>query len=288
MLPAGEANAHALSRRTLIEAVTALQALSPVAFVLVGAHAVHLRAPANELGLPAFTFDGDVVVNPTRLTRSRAVRVCLEEVGFDLRDRHSGLYERPGVDPDMRRATRIDVFVPAAFEYAWSGEGYDARAAMVQPGLEACLVDCSPMELMTLDDGGVQVSATVHVAGIVALLAAKGWKIGERYEQGPEAFADVRKDIGDIYRLLQTSDADENGATLRVLRDNRHISGSVRTGAQYLRQLCTGGGPGLREFSQLLGHSVGERSASASLAALVEEFVATVESVFAEAAENST
>ncbi len=164
-------------------------------------------------------------MNPTRLTGSRAVRVCLEEVGFDLRDRHSGLYERPGVDLDMRRATRIDVFVPAAFEYAWSADGYDARAAMVQPVLEACLVDYSPMELTTLDDGGVPLSATVHVAGFVALLAAKGWNIGERYEQGPEAFADVRKDIGDIYRLLQTSDAHENTATLRSLRDNRHISG---------------------------------------------------------------
>jgi hypothetical protein len=287
MLPAGEADAHALSRRTLVEAVTALQALSPVAFVLVGAHAVYLRAPENELGLPAFTFDGDVVVNPTQIPRSRAVRACLEQVGFDLRDRHSGLYERPGADPDMRRATRIDVFVPAAFEYAWSADGYDARAAMVQPGLEACLVDCSPMELMTLDDGGVRLSATVHVAGIVALLAAKGWKIGERYEQGPEAFADVRKDIGDVYRLLQTSDPDENAATLRVLRDNRRISESVRTGAHYLRQLCTGGGPGLRAFSELLGHSAGERRASASLAALVEEFVEAVDSVFAETPENS-
>ena len=67
----------------------------------------HHAAVREIVGLPAFTFDGDVVMNPTRLTGSRAVRVCLEEVGFDLRDRHSGLYERPGVDFDMRRATRI-------------------------------------------------------------------------------------------------------------------------------------------------------------------------------------
>ena len=234
MLPAGDANAYAISRRTLVDAVVALQALSPVGFVLVGAHAVHLRAPENELGLPALTFDGDVAVHPKHVPESRAVRIRLAEIGFDLRELQSGLYERPQAHVDVRRATRIDVFVPAAFEYAWSAEGYDARAAMVQPGLEACLVDRSPMELTTLDDGGPQLTAIVPVAGIVALLAAKGWKIGERYEQGPEAFADVRKDIGDIYRLLRASDIAENAATLRVLGDDRLVRESVRTGVRHL------------------------------------------------------
>jgi hypothetical protein len=71
--------------------------------------------------------------------------------------------------------------------------------------------------------------------------------------------------------------------TLRMLRDDRHVHESVRTGARHLRKLCTAGGAGLREFSALLGPSVGERTATASLAALVEEFVETVESVSAEA-----
>jgi hypothetical protein len=283
MLTAEDGNAYALARRTLVEAVIALQVLSPVAFVLVGAHAVYLRAPENDLGIPAFTLDGDLAVNPLLVVGSRAVRARLEEVGFDLRDLQSGLYERRGVHVDVRRAARVDIFVPAAFEYAWSSEGYDGRAAMVQPGLEACLVDCSRMELATLDDGGPRLTASIHVAGIVALLVAKGWKIGERYDQGSEAFAEVRKDIGDIYRLLQASDPDENAATLRVLRDDRHVRESVRTGARHLRELCTGRGAGLKEFSALLGPSVGERTASASLAALVEEFVETVESVSAKA-----
>lgn len=282
MHPVGDAEAYALSRRTLVDAVLALHALSPAAFVLVGAHAVHLRAPSNELGLPAFTFDGDITVNPRKITGSRAIRVCLEGVGFDLRDLQSGLYERRGVQPEIRHAARVDVFVPAEFEYAWSADGYDPRAAMVQPGLEACLVDYSPVELATLDDGGPTRTATVQVAGIVALLIAKGWKIGERYEQGPEAFAEVRKDIGDIYRLLQSSDAAANADVLRVLRDNRHVSASVRTGARYLRELCTGRGAGLQEFGKLLGPSVGARRASASFAALAEEFDETVEMVFAE------
>ena len=218
MLPAGEANAHALSRRTLVEAVTALQALSPAAFVLVGAHAVHLRAPENELGLPAFTFDGDVVVNPKQITHSAK------------------------------------------------------RSASVLRKLGSTCVTAT--------------AVSTSVRAWIPTWRRAGWKIGERYEQGPEAFIDVRKDIGDIYRLLQTSDADENAATLRVFRDNRHVSGSVRTGANYLRQLCTGTGAGLREFSELLGHSVGARTASASLAALVDEFVQAVELVLAEATEN--
>ena len=64
MLPAGDANAYALARRTLVDAVIALQDLAPTAFVLVGAHAVYLRAPENDLGIPAFTLDGDLAVNP--------------------------------------------------------------------------------------------------------------------------------------------------------------------------------------------------------------------------------
>lgn len=277
----GDAEAYTIARRTLVEATIALQSLAPEAFVLVGAHAVYLRAPENDLGVPAFTLDGDLAVNPTLLTGSRAVRVRLGEAGFDLRERHSGLYERRGVHVDVQRASRVDIFVPAAFEYAWSSEGYDARAVMVQPGLEACLVDRSPMELVTLDDGRPRLSASIHVAGIVALLVAKGWKIGERYEQGPEAFAEVRKDLGDIYRLLRASDPDETAATLRVLRDDRHVREAVRTGARYLRELCAGRGAGLREFSTLLGSSAGQRTATASLAALTEEFTETVESVFA-------
>jgi hypothetical protein len=58
---------------------------------------------------------------------------------------------------------------------------------------------------------------------------------------------------------------------------------SVRTGARYLRELCSGGGAGLREFSALLGSSVGERRARASLEALVDEFTKMVESMSAEA-----
>ncbi|HEY0383522.1 MAG TPA: hypothetical protein VGC72_15135 [Candidatus Elarobacter sp.] len=260
----------------------ALQDFAPGAFGLVGTHAVYLRAPENDLGIPAFTLDGDLAVNPNLVAGSRAVRARLAEVGFDLRDLQSGLYERRDADIGVRRAARVDIFVPAAFEYAWSSEGYDARAAMVQPGLEACLVDCSPMELATLDDGGPRLTASVHVAGIVALLVAKGWKIGERYVQGPEAFAEVRKDISDIYRLLRASEPEYNATTLRVLRDNRHVRESVRTGSRHLRELCTAGGAGLREFSALLGSSVAARMATASLAVLVEEFGQTVDSVSAE------
>jgi hypothetical protein len=214
---------------------------------------------------------------------SRAVRARLQEVGFDLRDVQSGLYERRGVNVDIRRASRVDIFVPEKFGYAWNSEGYDARAVMVQAGLEACLVDRSQMELATLDDGEPRLTVNVHVAGIVALLVAKGWKIGERYDQDPGTFADVRKDIGDIYRLLRASDPDDNLETLRMLRDDRHVHESVRTGARHLRKLCTAGGAGLREFSALLRPSLGERTATASLAALVEEFVEMVESVSAEA-----
>ena len=131
MLPAGDANAYAVARRTLVDAVIALQNLSSEAFVLVGAHAVYLRAPENDLGIAPFTLDG--------------------------------------------------VTLP----------------------------------------------------------------------------------------------------TLRVLRDDRHVGESVQTGTRHLRRLCTGRGAGLKEFSALLGPSEGERTARASLAALVEEFGDTVESVFA-------
>jgi len=282
MRPVSPAEAYAVSRRTLVEATIALQTLSPAVFVLVGAHAVQLRAPENALGLPAFTFDGDFVVNPAGPIRSRAVRGTLEAAGFGLRDKQSGLYERPRAPREMRRATQIDVFVPAAFEHEWDSDAYDARATMAQPGLEACLIDRSPMEVATVDDGRPYQSAAVDVAGVVALLVAKGWKIGERYDQGPEAFAEVRKDLGDVYRLLQASTPDENANILRALRADRSIRESVSVGSRRLADLCTTGAVGLREFGALLGRSEGQRRAVASFAALVEEFTETVDRVFAE------
>jgi hypothetical protein len=44
-------------------------------------------------------------------------------------------------------------------------------------------------------------SITVEVAGIPALVVSKGWKIGERFEQGGDAFQDVAKDVLDVVRL---------------------------------------------------------------------------------------
>lgn len=271
-------NGDVIARSALIDAISALNNVSETAFIVVGAQAVYLRTEQVQLRIPPYTLDGDIVADPRRVRRARIISETLESANFEIRG-YGGLYHLSSADHAVRIATRIDVFVPARFENDWDLNGYnqrDARAVMSQAGLEIALTDHSIMELHGLNGDNRRVN--VKVAGAVALLIAKGWKIGERYEKGPEEFQKVGKDVADVYRLLLVHDADELSAALRRVPKEPRYSETIVKGTQYLKNLCTHGSPGLELLRQprLFGDSEEANQSIKRLGYLVEEFCGLV------------
>jgi len=269
---------YAISRETLIDAIEALKRLSSEGFVLVGAQAVYLRSPEIELPIPPFTLDGDVVVDPRKIRRPRAILESLETAGFTLRG-HNGLYHRKNAPLDQLRATEIDVFVPARFDSEWEMDGFSARdasAVMSQEGLELALVDHSPMLMEAV--GESRLPLLVEVAGIGALVVAKAWKLGERYGRGHEEFSSVAKDVLDIYRLLKASEKERVSAALRSIPQEARYRDTALKAATYLRDVITNDGPGIALIYELLGEGAESQIIAASLDALAIEFCSLVDS----------
>jgi hypothetical protein len=276
----GDARNYATARKTLISGLVALADLPPGSFVLVGAHAVYLRAPGHIPSMAPFTLDGDLAADPRKIGRPRDILDRLEAAGFSLRGEHGGLYGIPDAPQDEKEASKLDILVPQGVAHLWNMDGYgarDASATMEQPGLELALFDHSPMLLAQIDLDQHPHSISVEVAGTVALLVAKGWKIGERFEQGGDAFQEVAKDVGDVYRLLAASNPAETRASLERLPLQGDLRGIARKGARYLLDLCSSGGVGTALLRNILGRSEEADVIVASLEVLVEEFHADVE-----------
>jgi hypothetical protein len=278
----GDARGYAIARRTLIHAVRALAPLSRDGFILVGAHAVYLRAPELIPVITPFTLDGDLAADPRKIRVARRIPDYLEPAGFVFRDQYGGFYSRADAAPEDRYASKIDILVPEGMNHLWDGANYGTRDALAvhsQPGLELCVVDHSRMRLGPIgaDQGRIE-AVDVEVASALALLIAKGWKIGERHEQGREMFEEARKDVADVYRLLRAADPEEMKKALIGL-PSAELRDVARAGADHVRTLCGRGGDGTALFAETLG--AGEEAAImvASLEVLAEEFGALVEVV---------
>jgi hypothetical protein len=277
----GDAKGYAIARRTLIYALRSLATLPEGSFVLVGAHAVHLRAPEVIASIAPFTLDGDLAADPVRIRIAHVISDHLERAGFVFRNEYGGFYWRGDASEDEREATKIDILVPQSMEHLWQAEGFQRRdylATQSQRGLELCLVDHSPMRLGHIGVDDSEESIVVEVASILALLVAKGWKIGERYELGAEAFHEVRKDIADVYLLLRAADFEAMETVLRERCKSNDLKEVARRGARFLKDLCGSGGPGLVLLREILGRGEEADLILASLAALSEDFAGLAES----------
>jgi hypothetical protein len=277
----GDDKNYATARKTLISGLIALADFPPGSFVLVGAHAVYLRAPRIVPSMAPFTLDGDLAADPRKIGRPRDILDRLEAAGFSLRGEYGGLYGIPDAPQDEKEASKLDILVPQGVAHPWKKlDSYGARdvsATMEQPGLELALFDHSPMTLSQIDPSQRPQSIRVEVAGTVALIVAKGWKIGERFEQVGDSFQEVGKDVGDVYRLLAASNAAETRATLEGLPLDGDLRGIARKGARYLLEVCSGGRAGTVLLRNFLGRSDEADVIVASFEALVEEFHADVE-----------
>ena len=189
------------------------------AVVLVGAQAIYLHTGDADIAVPAFTTDGDLVIEPSRLKSKPKLAEAMARAHFE-----------PGVQPGSWLATRevesvpttipVDLLVPEAV----AGDGRRAarlgdhgdRTGRRARGLEGTLVDYDihTLRALAIDDPR---AFEIRVAGPSALLVAKMHKIADR-NQEPQAKRLADKDGLDVLRLLRGVEARRLADGLRRLR----------------------------------------------------------------------
>lgn len=263
MSGADEGRAQA-ARDLLAVAAEALRPLGLANFVLVGAQAVYLRTSRTLPNLPAYTYDADILAD-TRFVSRTDIYDRLIDSGFQLRGKMPGFFRlgSPSIAPGV---AVLDMLVPERgvpmTETDLNSRGLNA--AFSQPGLEMCVVDNSPLYITP--------EIKLNVAGLTGLIVAKSWKIGERFDQGPDAFELVGKDIADVFRLLSAGNRTIYEDAVRALPPEAYVRASVRAGSDRLRETCSIGGPGQALIARMMGSSDEAPAIVAALPILVDEF----------------
>jgi hypothetical protein len=225
------------ARTVLLDALEALEPhLRRRAVIVVGAQAVYLRTGSAGLTVAPFTTDGDLALDPTLLGDDPLLEAAMEERGFHLRVlRHGGI--DPGTWMGLTEVAGqpyevpVDLLVPEAVQSGgkarWGARlpVHGSRAAKKTYGLEAALVDQSPMPLHGLAAGDNR-TVEVPVAGVGALLVAKVHKLAERVQENRRPQRIHAKDAGDVLRLIRVTAVDEMAATLRRLAGDQ-VAGEV-------------------------------------------------------------
>lgn len=198
---------YAVARTVLLDALEALNEQRD-ALVLVGAQAIYLHTGDADIAVPAFTTDGDLVIEPSRLKSEPRLAEVMERAQFT-----------PGLQPGSWLATRdvdsvpttipVDLLVPEAVagggrRAARLGDHGD-RTGRRARGLEGALVDYDIHRLraLAIDDPR---AFDIRVAGPSALLVAKVHKISDR-NQELRARRLEDKDGLDVLRLLRGVEA---------------------------------------------------------------------------------
>ena len=209
---------YIVARTVLLDALDALGDQRD-AVVLVGAQAIYLHTGDADIAVPAFTTDGDLVIEPARLKDEPKLAEAMARAHF-----------LPGLQPGSWISTRnvdsvptiipVDLLVPEGVagpgrRAAHLGEHGD-RAGRRARGLEGALVDYSRRELQALDSDDPR-AFEIRVAGPSALLVAKLHKIADR-SQEPETKRLNDKDGLDVLRLLRVIPSRELAAGLRRLQ----------------------------------------------------------------------
>jgi hypothetical protein len=201
--PALMINLYAVARAVLLDALEALNEQRD-AVVLVGAQAIYLHTGDGDIAVPAFTTDGDLVIEPSRLKDEPRLAEAMERAQFV-----------PGLQPGCWVATRevnsvattipVDLLVPEAVagggrRAARLGDHGD-RTGRRARGLEGALVDYDIHTLRALAPDDPR-AFDIRVAGPSALLVAKMHKISDR-SRDPQAKRLGDKDALDVLRLLR-------------------------------------------------------------------------------------
>jgi len=187
---------YVASRRALLDVLEAL-GTQRESLVLIGAQAIYLHAPADDLAVAPTTTDADLGLDPDLLADSPLLEERLLAAKF-------GPTREPGIWMSPYGST-VDLIVPESL--AGSGRRgarlgvHGDKAARRAAGIEGCLVDKEVMTIRALDDDHDRRSFSIAVAGPAALIVAKTHKIAGRQDEGRGRLKD--KDALDVYRLLR-------------------------------------------------------------------------------------
>jgi hypothetical protein len=223
------------SRRAIINVIDVL-AVHAESLTLVGAHAVMLRT--MDLDVPRMpTNDGDLGVTPGLAADVPSIEALLAGAGYEHRTTaRPGLWGRePYDEPDRTRSFRekIDLLAPHGLSGTVSRtkrgvpalqRAHGKLAVGNAFGLELAAFDRSRMTITDFVDP--RLSAEIHVAGIPALILAKGSKIGERLRE-PRKGPVRDKDLGDLWRLMAVADPAETAAVIGEFVDHPEVGANV-------------------------------------------------------------
>lgn len=219
------------ARAALLDAVAALEAHKD-SVILIGAQAIYLRTGSATFALAEATKDTDLAIDPRKLGEDPRLEEAMTKAGFILNpvSRQPGAWMSPKGIP-------VDLMVPERLAGSGSRRGvrippHDRHSARRAAGLEAAIIDRSPMSVESLDDDGR--SAVINVAGPAALLVAKLHKLGERVAT-PDRLND--KDAHDIYRLLVATETPDLAETIQQLHADEISQVATTQALGYLEQL---------------------------------------------------
>ena len=227
----GADNSIVEARAALLDAVAALEA-HKASVVLIGAQAIYLRTGSAAFALAEATKDSDLAIDPRKLGEDPRLEEAMTGAGFILNpvSQQPGAWMSPNGIP-------VDLMVPELLAGSGSRRGvrippHDKHSPRRAAGLEAAIIDHSPMTVESLDGDGR--SAIVNVAGPGALLIAKLHKLGERVDT-PDRLND--KDAHDTYRLLVATETSDLAETIRELLPDELSQEVTAQALNYLKDL---------------------------------------------------
>jgi hypothetical protein len=270
--PGGGSDLLVQSRSALLDALTALDEHRD-AIVVIGAQAIYLRTSSAPVALAEVTKDSDLAVDPRELSDEPLLEDAMTRAGFypnPVTDNPGAWLNRAGIP--------VDLMVPETL----AGGGKQTRGGRIPPhskratrrarGLDATLVDNSPLEITALDLNDAR-HYTVKVAGTAALLIAKLYKIAERVDT-PGRLND--KDAHDIYRILIGAETGDLAEAFERLRAEPVSSAETEQALQDLETLFAAGPAALG--SAMAGRAeqgIGEPETVAAQAAVLAEDLLT-------------
>lgn len=230
---------YVAARRVLLDALEAL-AEHKQAVIVAGAQAVYLRTGEGEIGIAPYTTDGDLAIDPAILKDEPQLETAMRAAHFTRSLTEPGIWLATTVVDGEELTIPIDLIVPEGVAPPGGRRGarlgpHGNRAARRAVGLEAALVDHSPMTVTALEPSDKR-QFEVEVAGVAALLVAKAHKIHDRLASNRPGRAED-KDAADVYRLMQTTSPPDVAARLAQLREHETAGSVTEAAIGYLTEL---------------------------------------------------
>jgi hypothetical protein len=230
---------YVAARRVLLDALEALSAHGQ-AVIVAGAQAIYLRTGEGEIGIAPYTTDGDLAIDPATLKDEPQLETAMRAAHFTRDLTEPGMWLATTTVDGEELTIPIDLIVPEAVAPGRGRrdarlEGHGERAARRAVGLEAALVDHSPMTITALEPSDTR-QFEVEVAGVAALLVAKAHKIHDRLQSNRPGRAED-KDAADVYRLMQTTSPNDVAARLAALLEHETAGPVTKAALGYLVEL---------------------------------------------------